>query len=80
MLDNLISAAQKGNIHITFKSLISGRDIREIYTLKGVDIPLNPNSEKIIFLHVNSGVYEDIQKDTITEWGLTRDHPNMKIA
>lgn len=68
-----------GPVVLTFTSLLSGREIQDTYTLKGVDIPQNPCNDKVIVLHVASGTYEDIQKDTITSWSLSTEHPDMNL-
>jgi len=78
MIDNLLKAMEKGPVHIVFTSLSSGREIKEVYTLVGVPVPQNPSSNKIVARHVESGEYEDIEKDTITRWSLSIAHPDMQ--
>lgn len=69
----------KGPVILTFTSLRSGREIKDTYTLKGVPVPQNPSSDKIVAIHVLSGSYEDIQKDTILSWCLDPKHPDMNL-
>ena len=64
----MIKALHKGRVSITFKSMVSGRQIKDIYTLKEVDFPQNPESNKLIVFHCDSNTYEDIEKKTIIEW------------
>jgi len=68
MLENMIKALNKGRVSITFKSMVSGREIQDIYTLKGVNLPQNPENNKLVVLHCDSNTYEDIEKKTIIEW------------
>ena len=68
MIDNIISALKIGNVSITFTSLTSGREITDVYTLKGVNMPQNPTNEKLIVRHLESNTYEDIDKNTIISW------------
>jgi hypothetical protein len=78
MIDNLLKAMEKGPVHISFTSLSSGREIKEVYTLVGVPVPQNSSSNKIVAIHVESGEYEDIEKNTITGWCLSIAHPDMQ--
>jgi len=68
MLENMIKALNKGRVAITFESMVSGREIQDIYTLKGVNFPQNPENNKLVVLHCDSNTYEDIEKKTIIEW------------
>ncbi len=68
MIQNLIKALEKGKVLITFRSLNSGRRIEDLYTLKGVNLPQNPNNEKLVVLHCETNTYEDIDKETIEQW------------
>ena len=68
MIENMIKALNKGKVSITFESMVSGRKIEDIYTLKGVDLPQNPENNKLIVIHCDSNTYEDIEKKTILEW------------
>ncbi len=68
MIENMIKALNKGKVAITFESMVSGRKIEDIYTLKGVNFPQNPENNKLIVLHCDSNTYEDIEKKTILEW------------
>ncbi len=68
MIENMIKALNKGKVAITFESMVSGRKIEDIYTLKGVNLPQNPENNKLIVLHCDSNTYEDIEKKTILEW------------
>jgi len=79
MIDNILKAMQKGPVQLTYTSLSSGREIKELYTLVGVTVPQSLESNKIIAIHVNSGQYEDIEKSTITGWCLSLAHPDFKI-
>ncbi len=64
-----ISALRAGIVSITFKSLISGSEITDKFTLRGVPLPTpNPGSEKIVLLRTSTALYEDIQKDSIISW------------
>ena len=38
----MIKALNKGRVSITFESMVSGREIKDIYTLQGVNLPQNP--------------------------------------
>ena len=64
----MIKALNKGRVAITFESMVSGREIQDIYTLKGVNFPQNPENNKLVVLHCDSNTYEDIEKKTIIEW------------
>lgn len=79
MLNNILEAMRKGPVILTFTSLRSGREIKDTYTLQKVDIPQNPSSDKIVAIHVPTGRYEDIQKDTIISWCLSPDHEDMNL-
>ena len=68
MLENMIKALNKGRVAITFESMVSGREIQDIYTLKGVNLPQNPENDKVVVLHCDSNTYEDIEKKTIRCW------------
>tara|TARA_R110002074_G_scaffold313030_1_gene483668 strand:+ start:264 stop:485 length:222 start_codon:yes stop_codon:yes gene_type:complete len=68
MIENMIKALNKGKVAITFESMVSGRKIEDIYTLKGVNLPQNPENNKLVVLHCDSNTYEDIEKKTILEW------------
>lgn len=68
MIQNLIKALEEGKVLITFRSLNSGRRIEDLYTLKGVNLPQNPNNEKLVVLHCETNTYEDIDKETIEQW------------
>jgi len=68
MLENMIKALNKGRVVITFESMVSGREIQDTYTLKGVNLPQNPENNKLVVLHCDSNTYEDIEKKTIIEW------------
>ena len=64
----MIKALNKGRVAITFESMVSGREIQDTYTLKGVNLPQNPENNKLVVLHCDSNTYEDIEKKTIIEW------------
>ena len=64
----MIKALNKGRVAITFESMVSGREIQDTYTLKGVNLPQNPENNKLVVLHSDSNTYEDIEKKTIIEW------------
>ena len=66
----MLEALERGQVHVKYKSLSSGREIEDIFTLKGVNIHQNPENEKIVLLHVESNTYEDIQKNTIISWSV----------
>lgn len=68
MIENLTKALQEGKVSITFKSLLSGREITEVYTLQGVNLPQNPENNKLVVLHCGTNTYEDIEKETIIQW------------
>lgn len=68
MIENLIKALEKGKVLITFRSLSSGRRIEDVYTLQGVNLPQNPNNEKLVVLHCETNTYEDIAKETVEQW------------
>ncbi len=67
-MNDLIKALQKGFVEISFKSIVSSRIITRVYTLKGVNLPQNQISDKIVLLEVDTNTYEDIVKETIVEW------------
>jgi hypothetical protein len=48
--------------------MVSGREIQDTYTLKGVNLPQNPENNKLVVLHCDSDTYEDIEKKTIRCW------------
>ena len=64
----MIKALNKGRVAITFESMVSGREIQDTYTLKGVNLPQNPENNKLVVLHCDSNAYEDIEKKTIRCW------------
>ena len=64
----MIKALNKGRVAITFESMVSGREIQDTYTLKGVNLPQNPENNKLVVLHCDSSTYEDIEKKTIRCW------------
>ena len=68
MIENMIKALNKGSVSITFESMVSGREIKDIYTLQGVNLPQNPENNKLVVLHCETNTYEDIEKKTIIEW------------
>jgi len=80
MIDNLLKAMEKGPVQLTYTSLSSGREIKEVYTLVDVPVPQNAGSNKIVARHVESGQYEDIEKSTITGWCLSAAHPDIERA
>tara|TARA_B100002019_G_scaffold156067_1_gene134354 strand:- start:996 stop:1211 length:216 start_codon:yes stop_codon:yes gene_type:complete len=67
-MNGLIKALAEGHVRLTFTSLSSGREIKDVYTLQGVNLPQNPQSDKLILRHVESNCYEDIEKNTIKGW------------
>lgn len=67
-MNGLLKALSEGHVRLTFISLSSGREIKDVYTLQGVNVPQNPQSDKIVVRHVDSNLYEDIEKDTIKGW------------
>ena len=68
MIENLTKALQQGRVVITFISLVSGREIEDTYTLQGVNLPQNPENNKLVVLHCGTNTYEDIEKETIIQW------------
>tara|TARA_B100002019_G_scaffold292446_1_gene315578 strand:- start:2066 stop:2281 length:216 start_codon:yes stop_codon:yes gene_type:complete len=68
MIDNVIKALREGKVLITFTSLSSGRKIEDVYTLQGVNLPQNPQNNKLVVLHCETNTYEDIEKETIIQW------------
>ena len=67
-MNGLLKALSEGHVRLTFTSLSSGREIKDVYTLQGVNVPQNPQSDKLVVRHVDSNLYEDIEKDTIKGW------------
>lgn len=65
-----MDALNRGFVHIKYKSLSSGREIDDTFTLQGVNIHQNPDNDKIVLLHTESNTYEDIQKNTIISWSV----------
>jgi hypothetical protein len=64
-----VAALEAGMVSVTFTSLISGTEITEEFTLRGVHLPTpNPTSDKIVLLRTSTALYEDIQKDSIISW------------
>ena len=68
MIENILNAAKTGNVLISYVSLNSGRIIRDVFTLKGVNVHQNPGNDKIVMLKVSTNTYEDIEKNTIESW------------
>ena len=68
MIENMIKALKEGKVAITFKSLNSGREIENVYTLKGENVPQNAISNKVVVLDCKTNTYEDIEKETIVQW------------
>ena len=68
MIENLTKALQEGRVVITFKRLVSGRQIEDTYTLQGVNLPQNPENNKLVVLHCATKPYEDKEKETIIQW------------
>lgn len=68
MIENILNAAKTGNVLISYVSLNSGRLIRDVFTLKGVNVHQNPENDKIVMLKVSTNTYEDIEKNTIESW------------
>jgi len=66
----MMDALNGGFVRIKYKSLSSGREIEDTFTLQGVNIHQNPDNEKIVLLHTESNTYEDIQKNTIISWSV----------
>ena len=64
-----VAALEAGMVSITFRSLNSGAEITDEFTLQGVELPTpNPVSDKIVLLRTSTALYEDIQKDSIISW------------
>ena len=68
MIQPLISALEKGNVKIKYRSLISGKEKEEVFTLKGVNMPQNPSNDKLVVLRHPANTYEDLEKSTIISW------------
>ena len=68
MMQPLISALEKGNVKIRYTSLVSGKEKEEVFTLKGVNLPQNPENDKLVLLRHPANVYEDLEKSTIISW------------
>lgn len=68
MIESLIKALKEGKVVITFRSLTSGRRIEDTYTLQGVNVPQNPQNNKLVVIHCETNTYEDIEKETIEQW------------
>lgn len=65
----LVEALKKGNIRITYDSLISGREITRTYTLKTIlKVNCSLESDKLIAYDVEAKEWEDIEKSTIKNW------------
>jgi len=67
-MKELLEALSKGDVRITFQSLLSRKQIKGVYTLKNTNFPQNPASNKLIVRHADSGMIEDIEKSTIIGW------------
>ena len=69
MIDNILHAMAKGEVKLTYKSLVSGKTKQVIGTLEGDKfIKQTSKSDKIIFWDVEKEKWEDIQCDTISNW------------
>ena len=59
----------KGEVKLTYRSLVSGKTKQVVGTLEGDKfIKQSSQSDKIIFWDVNNDKWEDIQCDTISSW------------
>ena len=67
-MKELLEALSKGDVRITFQSLLSRKQIQGVYTLKNTNFPQNPASNKLIVRHADSKMIEDIEKSTIIGW------------
>jgi len=63
----LVDALNEGHVEIEFKSLISGRKIKKIYTC---DIKQAASSDAIVVWDVIDEHFDDIRQSTILEWRL----------
>ena len=65
----LINALQKGNVSIKFKSMTSDTVHENVYTLIGAYSATSINhGDKIVAIDTATGLYEDIEKNTIITW------------
>ncbi len=72
-VDTLIKALELGDVEILYSSMTSNKIHKDIYTLRNSfgltgwqkdDL----KSNKLIVLHTKTGMYEDIEKNTIIAW------------
>lgn len=68
MDQELINALNAGAVELHFTSMTSGREVVDLYTLQGVNVPNNDQSDRIVLLHIATALYEDVLKDSITSW------------
>jgi len=67
--DNVLNALYEDNIRITYTSVISGRELQGVYTLKGDKrIQQQDASDTLVCWDVKNNVWQDIRKETITTW------------
>lgn len=63
----LVEALRKGHVEIEFKSLMSGRNIKNIYTC---NIKQEASSDAIVVWDVANECFDDIRQSTILKWRL----------
>ncbi len=67
--DNVLNALYEDNIHITYTSITSGRELDGVYTLKGDKrIQQRNASDTIVCWDIKNNIWQDIRKETITTW------------
>jgi hypothetical protein len=68
-VDTLIRALELGDVEILYSSMTSNKIHKDIYTLRNsFGFSQNLKSNKLIVLHTKTGMYEDIEKNTIIAW------------
>jgi len=69
MVENILKAMEKGNVKLSYTSLVSGREKSIVGTLQGdTYIKQSASSSKITFWDVEMNKWEDIECSTILSW------------
>ena len=65
----ILDALNKGEVHIWYTSLNSGKELDSYYTLEDRHIgKIDPNSDKIVAYDTIDNKWEDIEVSTINQW------------
>jgi hypothetical protein len=70
-IEKLMTALRAGKCYIKYNSMTSDAVHEGWYTLiGGYDAPSNSYSDKLVAVSVDTGMYEDIVKESIIFWGV----------